>query len=520
MNLRMTSLLGSLLFIGSYLSAINPYSIGQSFYGATIKNVQALLRSQPNANGGVGPEQYILITNDHIRSFNKLTGQPDGILDMDTASFFGFPTADTHIMYDRWGKRWIAVGDIIDYYSCQGLVDFPSIGIVYSDGPIITSCTQWKPYRFANLEIIPPCTVTAPNSGIDSPLLATDQNAAYITVSIFGLNVDQFLFPLVGITLIVIPQSAFEADCLSGLYNIITPVSFGGNPAQSQQSPPANNFDPNPQYGYIINAQNNYNQYPSNMNYTALYLYRIENAGSGNPQLGPQVTIPVASYTDPSFAPHFGNLYGYSGLMQTSGCSFDQGGTHIRNKQLYVAHASLMNSAGVGQYQTGDRVGIFWYRFDLTGDPTGQGKGTETPSTVPALVQSGVIVDPRNTTNPLYYYLPCIMTNVNGDMVITGTVSSAVNYINVFYTTKSFNSSTTAPIMLLTNNANSYNFGTLAFDNYPLPETGQRWGDYGSIFPDPVGDLNIWSTNEAVAFLNGWGVLATQFVANSDTICG
>lgn len=487
-----------------------------SFFGVTVQNAQSLLRAQPNSNGGVGPEQYVLITNDQIRSFNKATGKPDGILDMDTASFLGFPTADTHILYDRWSKRWIACGDVVNYYGGY-VYDFPTIGIAYSDAPVITKNTKWKRYTFPNQVIIPPATTASypgGNSGVDSPLIATDQNAFYLTVSIFGFDAATSNYPLIGVTLVVMPLSAFDKESIEGRYTVFPGVVAGGNPGLTQQTPAANNFDRDPKYGYIINAQSPWVPQTPAPELNALYLFRIANSGGCNPNLGPQVTIPVPTYVPSLLAPHAGNRWGAFGTMQTTGCGFDTGGTHIRNKQLFVVQSSTVDITGTGT-NIGDRVAVFWYQFDLTGDPTGRGNGTETINTIPALVQRGVIYD-NAPTNPKFYYIPSIMTNKKGDIVITGNVSGAEDYINVFYALgkAGTNGGATTVPALLTHETLPYNMGALSFNAYPLPpSSGQRWGDYSSLFPDPCNDLDLWSTNEAVALPNGWGVLATKFVS-------
>ena len=75
---------------------------------------------------------------------------------------------------------------------------------------------------------------------------------------------------------------------------------------------------------------------------------------------------------------------------------------------------------------------VFAVSIDLTGDPTGNGCGSETEMTSPVLVQWGTIYDSA-ASNPKFYYLPAIMTNKNGDLVIEGTVSGNDDYTNVFY---------------------------------------------------------------------------------------
>ena len=55
-------------------------TIGLNFTAATVGNVLNGVGFNPNQSGWVGPEQYILMSYNIIRSFNKFTGQPDGIL--------------------------------------------------------------------------------------------------------------------------------------------------------------------------------------------------------------------------------------------------------------------------------------------------------------------------------------------------------------------------------------------------------------------------------------------------------
>ena len=43
--------------------------------------------TQPS--GWVGPQQYIVTTYGIMRSFDKTTGLPDGVLDIDAFNFFG-----------------------------------------------------------------------------------------------------------------------------------------------------------------------------------------------------------------------------------------------------------------------------------------------------------------------------------------------------------------------------------------------------------------------------------------------
>ena len=65
--------------------------IGLNFEAATVSNTvqPTFVAGNQNLNGWVGPKQYILMSYGAIRSFDKITGQPDGVLNIDSASFFG-----------------------------------------------------------------------------------------------------------------------------------------------------------------------------------------------------------------------------------------------------------------------------------------------------------------------------------------------------------------------------------------------------------------------------------------------
>ena len=55
-------------------------TVGLNFTAATLKNILDPLVIPPNLNGSVGSTQYVLMTYGIVRSFDKTTGQPDGIL--------------------------------------------------------------------------------------------------------------------------------------------------------------------------------------------------------------------------------------------------------------------------------------------------------------------------------------------------------------------------------------------------------------------------------------------------------
>lgn len=476
--------------------------IGLQFTAATIEDVSVYYRAQPNCSGWVGPEQYVEITNQNIRSFNKFTGQPDGVLDIDSATLLGVTgAADALLSFDRWGQRWIMSATVNTFDNGFD----PFFAIAWTDGPIITKNTKWNTFFF-DMTVLTP---SVPSS-TDSPKIASDQNAVYFSVD---MGTPSFSMGL-GVSVVVVPQSSFIAG---NPFNF-TVFPFLFNPTEFPAvgglffAPSPNNFDPHPQFGYIVVSPAI--EAPGYFTYTNYYMLRIINPGSSSPSLFPSPANPISLaapiFTDGTLIPHKGNLYGSNGLLQnTASNSLDTGGCHIRNHQLYFVATGLVDNTGTGTL-SGDRNAILWYHYDLTGDPTGEGKGIETESTVPVLIESGAIFDPTITATPLNYWNPAIMTDKDNNIVIIGNVAGADSYVQAFYTGRK----ACDPLgklrdnVLLTNNTASYNFGTLFYND----ATGQRWGDYCSLSPDPCNDRDIWATSQYVPFQDGWGLLTTKLI--------
>lgn len=470
------------------LRAAPAQNIALNFTAATVTNAQDPFVIPPNLNGWVGPQQYILMTYNIIRSFNKTTGAPDGILNIDAANFFGVSANDVRIDYDRFSQRW--------FMSCEGIdQNTGQVGtliLAVSDTGVISKTTRWTFYTFTNAQVIPQIRPLG-TGDLDYQQLAIDKNAVYISVDTFDKN--GYFY---GSSVVVIKKSSI------GTSNLVAKVFYGLLKASAFVSP-TDNFDSNATFGYLVNSSSN--QYPSSKTYNKIYLYRIINPAGVSPTLSSLISITVPNYTDSANAPYKGNVFGSAAFLQTSGCSVSA--CHVRKKQLYVCHNIQVSRLGNAQ-TTGDRVGIRWYQFDLTGDPTGKGARTETSTTMPALVQWGTLFDNTSTSTPLFYYIPAIMTNKNGDLVIACTVSGANASPNVVYAGRKATDPKGIlrnPVMI-TNSTYSYNFGP--FVNPSNANIGQRWGDLSSLCPDPINDLDIWATQEFAAVQNGWGVQATK----------
>lgn len=502
-----------MLFLSMHILSQPAQNIGLNITAATVNDVLDPVVIPPNLNGWVGPKQYILICYGIIRSFDKFTGLPDGVLNLDASSFFGVEVNDPRICYSRYLDRWLFACEDTDLNT--GLPK--NLVFVWSDSGIITAETKWTFHTFANNVVIPQLP-TGNIGAIDYNQLMTDANAVYVSFDTFDVTTG---FPgvFLGTSLVVIPNSSFQ-DGNAFNYTVIPGVLPGPDPEVfGEFTPPANNFDSNPEFGYLLNAQNQgLTGYPSGETYTKLYLYRIINPGSDNASLSSEIALDVPTYSDPANAPHKGNLYNSLesglnvGFLATSFGKIND--PHVRNKQLYACHNIQIDNTGTGT-PTGDRVGVRWYQFDLTGDSTGQGRNVETATTVPALVQSGTLFD-SSLTNPLFYYIPAIMTNKNNDMVIIATASGQNAYTNAVYAGRKAadDPGTLRDVAYITNNnSNPYNFGPLL--NTSDANNGQRWGDLQSVVPDPSNDLDIWATSEWAALNNGWGIQTTQLTPAS-----
>ena len=88
-------------------------TIGLNFPALTTSNARSLFASPQNPTGDVGPKQYIMQCYLSIKTFDKATGKADGVMDIDSAAFFGIPggVGDVRLLYDRFSKRWFSSGE-------------------------------------------------------------------------------------------------------------------------------------------------------------------------------------------------------------------------------------------------------------------------------------------------------------------------------------------------------------------------------------------------------------------------
>lgn len=493
---------GAIIYTAAY-AAVPAQSVALNFSAASVIDVKDPMFIPPSQVGAVGPTQYVISCVGIYRSFDKTTGLPDGALNIDETAFFGGfgggqsglhsgVGGDTSVQYNRFLNRW--------FWATEN-GNTSDVVIVISRDAILTEGSLYDTYTFPAIELDP---AIGTDGFTDYTIVTFDQNAVYFTVQAIDTNNN-----FVGATLVVIPNEAV----INGTVVEDATIFLGLNPNSDffeTYTVGANNFDPNPEFGYMVYLPL---YLPSSPSTTGLQFQRILNSDTAPTLADPVVTtIPTSAYA--INAAHKGNLFGDLGLLQTlqNVPSVPQ----IRNKQLYLCTDCTVDANGNGD-PNGDRVGVRWWQFDLTGDATGQGLGTETATTVPALVQSGTLYD-NASTNPKFYFNSSMMTNKNHDMVISATVAGEDDYIDVIYAGRKASDALGTlrdPVYLTHNNETTqytYNYGPNAQVNTGGQIVGQRWGDASSVNPDPINDLDLWATQESNPYQNGWGIQATKLV--------
>jgi hypothetical protein len=477
----------------AYNPATEFFRIGLNFEATSVSKVGRTTSTPPDTNGAIGPEQYIYVLNQEIKSFDRKTGLPDGVINSQMTYFFGVTgISDPHILYDHFAKAWYITLMSRD----AGPAGLDVLLAVCKDC-VITDCSQWDLYRIPGGFLAPGYNIPR----IDYPLMSFDTDAVYVDINILDPTASFFL----GVSIMVfLKETLLKGDPLVTIFPLVNP-----NPSDSSDVPihvlPMINFDPHPEYAYFIHRSLSFGSFI----YTNLHLVRIMNPGSSQPVLLAPVAVPVPPYSTFSgnlSLPVAGNLFPLGNNQLDVGAPGTCG--VVRHDQLYAAFGGFADATG-GASLNPDRFGILWYQLDLTGDSTGCGRGVETPSTVPATIQAGLIYD-NSLVNPKSYFVGAIAENKLGDVVITGTESGPVNYTNVFYGARKKKDplSTLRNLVLVTDNTSTpFNFGP-----FSSVGAGQRWGDYSSNFVDPCNDVNFWISGMFAGVQNGWSIQATELI--------
>jgi len=454
------------------------------FTGATLTDTGSF---PPDDMGSVGPSQFIVFVNGRLRSFNKVTGAADGVLDANPDVFFASVmtpvvspvvinfTSDPQIRYDRLSGRWFL--EIIDVpctnATCSTLAANRLL-LAVSDGPVITGSTVWTLYWFQG---------DATNF-LDYPSLGVDAKALYIGGDMFA-PAGSF----VGTNGYVVRKSS----ALSGGPLVVT--AFPNLALGSGDGPFAprgvDNFDPLANEGYFLGV--------SNSLFGELVLRRVSDPG-GSPTISANVLIPVSTTSVPIPVQHLGNTGGNNGRLD----ALDDRvfAAHIRNGRLWTAQNIAVTAAGVASNSnSARRDGVRWY--ELNGIRSTDNGGT------PVVVQSGTLFDNAATlAASRQYFIPTVMVSGQGHAAFGYSTAGTPNRADagtIGRLSGDVLGTLGAPV-LLTASASAYN---------PPGDPGppRRWGDYSFVSLDPLDDMTMWTIEQFCDASNSYGCRVARLKA-------
>ncbi len=451
----------------------NPQTPGVSFTGATLSETSAF---PPDTMGAVGPSQFIVAVNNRIKTFNKVTGVADGVLNTSTNLFFnsvrnGSSTSDPRIRYDRLTDRWFIL-----------IINVPTpnrVLLAVSNNGTITAGTVWT-FFFFQQDQAPPAGDS--NCLADYPTLGIDANALYVGVNLFCPSYG-------GTTAFVIRKSSVLG---AGPIVVTAFRNLTGSPGGSGIYTPqgVDNFDPGTTTGYLIGVDN--------ISFGTLVLRKVTNPG-GTPVLSANIPITVPQTSLPLTVRHQGNTGGSNGQLDALDDRLIQ--AVIRNGKLWTAHTIGVDNTGVSDGAARTRNACRWYQFDNLDNAT------------PTLVQSGTLftASATNTTNDRNYWIPSVMVNGQGHMALGSSIAGTNEFANAATAGRLASDppgTLQAPIQL-TNSATAYN---------PPGDNGsgrgyRRWGDYSYTSLDPCDDMTMWTIQEFCESANSYSVRVVQLFA-------
>lgn len=473
-----------------------PQKIGVTFVAGDPKLNPNLYGTPPDTNFAVGKSQVVLGDNNGIVAFDR-QGNRQGIADVPGESLFDLDgsftlfvaSSDVRIRYDEFSERFFVITLNADNTSPLTHSN-NGVSLAISSGNVINRSTTWTVLNIWNLGVIPDLQGCPGDLGLfyDFPSMAIDKHAVYITEDLLDSTgfVSSSLFVVQKASLLKGKSAVITAfRDIIGIHNTV-PFSNGQFLDPNQTVQPAMNFDSDQKYGYLVAGD------PAM--YGRLIFSRVVNPGSKSPSLTPFVPINVLKTAAPALRSDFPeNLFGDIGLISQNLDRLQM--AHVINQQLFTAHAISTDANGIGD-PNGDRVSSRWYQFDLTGDKSGRSKKKENCHTVPVLVQAGTLFDARDTTDPLSYIFPAIMTNKRGDLTLCGTVSSKAQPFGAFFVGR-LPADLPGTLRIGSNPPSVYAIGSGPFtQTLGSANDNQRWGDMTYTVLDPEDHMTMWTMQE------------------------
>lgn len=405
----------------------NPFSRSSAFGFIGITNTGW---RPPDPTIAVGPNHVIATTNGEIAFFEK-----DGTMTFqdeieDSFGFWGNEGAtglvfDPEVLWDPHTNRFFAMAN--ERASGES---FFLLAVSDDDDPN----GSWNKYRF---------NVTAiSDTDIDSPNMAIDTEAIYLTADFFGP--DKYLVYMLD-----------KADVLAGIPNpAATDILITG----TQSYGIAMNYDAGAPATYMIRGD-------EFVTSTTLHLSAITDP-LGTPSIvTTDITVPTYGHpVDPvsmgtSIRPELFESRFWS-------CVY-------RNGSLWAVHHQSPDSST-------DVARVRWYEIDMQGWPLS--------GNTPTLVQSGDISPDPNT----YTFFPSIWVDDGGNAAITFAKSSATEFISMCRSLRMAGEplGEFQPLEVVRPSDAGY--------------TLTRWGDYSGTMDDPADSGVFWGIHEYAPTATSW----------------
>jgi hypothetical protein len=408
--------------------------------------------------GTAGPSQYVVIVNGRIRSFDKVTGSADGVLNATTDVFFNTvrnssTTSDPRIRFDRLTGRWFIT--MINVSTPNRVL------IAFSNTAVITISTTFT-FNFYDVAIF--------HTGClwDYDTLGIDVNALYIGGNLFCGGYTSSNGLVVG-----------KAALLAGA-GTASDFQFAGNTYPGGEgiiSPQGvDNYDPAAIVGYFAGV--------SSCFFGRLDFVPISNPGGATPTRTALIlTVPATS--SPLSVPAQGSSNHLDALDDRLFAA------RLRNGHLWTAHNICVNSTGTTT--SCDRDGSRWY-------------DVANLDTTPTLNQSGTVFS-NAASNPSFYWIPSIMVSGQGHAAMGTSKAGNAEHAEAATMGRLAGDGLNSmqPPTVYQSSSFSYN---LSGDANP-----HRWGDYSYTSLDPSDDMTMWTIQEFTNATNSWGVEVVKLLA-------
>lgn len=475
--------------IETLMDGVNPFASESEtnaslvqFFNFTAVTLAETGAFPPDTMGVAGPAQFVAFCNGRLKSFSKSTGLPDGVLNVNTDTFFasvlpsGAFTSDPRIRYDRSTQSWILT--MIDVPSTNTVND---ILIAVTQSPVITAQSVWTFYSFK-----PSANYGAGVTPFaDFPTLGIDSNALYIGVNIFNGSIGSF----VNTAAFVIPKGPLLNSSslqVSEFPNLIdSSTSVGPFAPQGVDV-----FNSDNSIGFFIGVNAS--------TQGSLVLRTVTNPGT-TPQISANIPFTVLSTVDPLNVPHLGNTNGVNGYLDAIDTRLSS--SHVRGTYLFTSHNVGVDYQGISSPSADiTRDGCRWYQIDISNPNS------------PTLNQAGTLFQPNNptSTNERFYWMPSIMTNGVFHILMGCSTAGAHEYANAAIAGRFVNdpSGYFWPPYIYTSSTTAYNP-----PGDPGGSSGRRWGDYSHVSVDPNDDLTLWAIEEFCNATNSYGCRVLRYIS-------